>query len=387
MKIINILAEKELWFVILLLSGFFKQFVNVFNLVSFDVTLVVSCLLLIVVFYEHLFFYNGKFTNSSSLIGILSLCLFTFFTIFSITYTPSEQYALKKFLSFLICIFIYLLPQLFIRFDVDIFIRRFVNISIILSIIFVLVFYFIPSNSPLGVMKENYLVVGYLCGLNILILFAFERKISTPLVFFIIVLMLTGARGPLIFTVATSALIWINMFGFLKLFAPKTLLFIFILMSIVLGLAYFFDFIYNMLLGSFNRLSLLFSSDIGDSANIRIHHILESWQHIKDKPLFGYGFGSYGLVTTGTDIRSYPHNIFLELWFEVGIFGLLSFLFFCVYHFRLSYLKLGFPAACILLYIILNSLKSSSFAEVKFLFSFMSIFILLGGTKNSIRFN
>jgi O-antigen ligase len=40
-------------------------------------------------------------------------------------------------------------------------------------------------------------------------------------------------------------------------------------------------------------------------------------------PIFGNGIGSYGYVTGGGDIRAYPHNMFLELFCEQGLIGMI----------------------------------------------------------------
>ena len=39
-------------------------------------------------------------------------------------------------------------------------------------------------------------------------------------------------------------------------------------------------------------------------------------------PIFGHGIGSYGILQTGEDTISYPHNILLEVLAELGLFGL-----------------------------------------------------------------
>ncbi|MCG9723793.1 O-antigen ligase family protein [Vibrio brasiliensis] len=385
MKLIDTFAAKEFWFVLLLLSGFFKQYFNILSLDGVDFTLVVSCFLLFMLIKDFITYPNVKFVNKISLVGVCSIIFFVFFAILSLSYTPSEQYASNKILSFLICIYVYLLPQFYIKYNADVFFKFFVNVSLLLSIVFVIIVYFFPSDPLFGPLRDNYLVVGYLCGLNVLLLFALEKKFNLSMLLFLIILLLTGARGPLIFTVLVGSLIWVNMFGLIKLLSPKVILYVVSLIAVIVGLANMSDFVHDMLFSSFNRLILLFGEDKGASANVRIHHIIESWQHIQAKPWLGYGFGSYGVVTKGLDIRSYPHNIFLEIWFEVGILGLITFILFCIYHLAFTYFKLGFPVVCILLYIILNSLKSSSYAEVKFLFSFMSVFILMGVNKNSIR--
>ena len=35
--------------------------------------------------------------------------------------------------------------------------------------------------------------------------------------------------------------------------------------------------------------------------------------------LFGHGIGSFGYLFNGIDEKDFPHNIFLEAWFEMGI--------------------------------------------------------------------
>ena len=36
----------------------------------------------------------------------------------------------------------------------------------------------------------------------------------------------------------------------------------------------------------------------------------------------GFGIGSFGVMYDGIDQRQFPHNIFIEAWFELGLIGL-----------------------------------------------------------------
>lgn len=54
----------------------------------------------------------------------------------------------------------------------------------------------------------------------------------------------------------------------------------------------------------------------------RYHHYFISFNVFSENPLFGIGAGRYGIVTRSGS--SYPHNLFLELMTEFGIFGLLA---------------------------------------------------------------
>src|SRR5699024_5914147 len=50
--------------------------------------------------------------------------------------------------------------------------------------------------------------------------------------------------------------------------------------------------------------------------------------------LFGFGSGDYAIFRIGSDVRSYPHNLLIEILFEYGVLGL--FLFFIFIYFSLK---------------------------------------------------
>jgi len=65
---------------------------------------------------------------------------------------------------------------------------------------------------------------------------------------------------------------------------------------------------------------------LGDSNTMQR---LQMWQaalaRFWDRPLIGWGPGSFGWVTWGSDERAYPHNIVLEIACELGLVGLAAF--------------------------------------------------------------
>ena len=87
-----------------------------------------------------------------------------------------------------------------------------------------------------------------------------------------------------------------------------------------------------------------------DQNDIRIVFIKETINYIKKKPILGYGTGSFGTIfkreiNSGHEylINTTPHNTYLYVWFEIGIFGLIILL--NIFYFQiksLSKLKYSF---------------------------------------------
>ncbi len=67
------------------------------------------------------------------------------------------------------------------------------------------------------------------------------------------------------------------------------------------------------------------------SGQVRIGQWTETWELIKDHPVLGVGLSGYPSAfapyhkQTHIEIFQYPHNIFLNIWVELGLLGLLSF--------------------------------------------------------------
>ena len=87
-----------------------------------------------------------------------------------------------------------------------------------------------------------------------------------------------------------------------------------------------------------------------DKENIRMVFIKETINYIKKQPIIGYGTGSFGTIfkreiNSGHKYltQTTPHNTYLYVWFEIGIFGLIILL--NIFYFQiksLSKLKYSF---------------------------------------------
>lgn len=90
--------------------------------------------------------------------------------------------------------------------------------------------------------------------------------------------------------------------------------------------------------------------------------------------LFGYGIGSFGIMYKGIDGRAYPHNTFLESWFELGFFAMIFFvLFFAIP--LIQKRKNPFIPDAVIYYLLLNIMKSYTFADMRQTYVFMALFI------------
>ncbi len=94
------------------------------------------------------------------------------------------------------------------------------------------------------------------------------------------------------------------------------------------------------------------------SGQVRLITWRETWAMLKDtstplgtgRPIFGAGFGAYRDVivpyhrATAIEIFQYPHNLFLNIWSETGLLGIVAFGWMCVTFVRQSKVKEVSPA-------------------------------------------
>ena len=114
------------------------------------------------------------------------------------------------------------------------------------------------------------------------------------------------------------------------------------------------------------------------SFNKRLEYLIFSKTKIfenKNSLILGYGLGSFSNEYDQTDRRLYPHNIIVEIVFELGLIGLLLALAFLISNsssYKGFFTNLALMAAITLL---INSMKSSSLVDLRLLFALLSISI------------
>ena len=386
----------ELLLILYVLSGYIKVFFITYNFsIGIDITLLLALILVFNVFLSKKIILKYFFTS------IVLFLVFFIWMIITIIYSTSNEYLFNKIFLFSTNIVAFLIPLLlFSKIEIKSLLNKFVLISTPLGIWFIA--FILPKmyfNEIYNNASQAYLTVSLFSGMNILILLLLKVKLFKNsyinLLFIILniaVLILSGGRGGLVL-----AFLVLTIFGFFKLKLKLKQLKL-ILKSI--SLIILFGFIIGNLIRqteyvelferSIRRLELLTEfngiNSGGNSVEVRVGMLNFSYDKIVHSPtslLFGYGIGSFWYEYTGIDGRGYPHNLVLEILFELGLIGLLIFIIFSgvtLKHFKYTALS------WIVFYLLLNSLKSSSLVDLRILF-FMFSLALIEGSNNFLLKN
>jgi O-antigen ligase len=189
--------------------------------------------------------------------------------------------------------------------------------------------------------KYNYhnVLLSLAFTISLYILIEKKSKYKVALVLFIIAYSISifterGRAGQVIFNLsALFYIIYYNRKHFLRLLAFIILLFSFQFIVYKTTKVYKnrFDAVSNIIINK---------GEVGKGKieDIRYVFVRESFNRILEKPILGYGTGSFGKifndeVDSGHDFYPHttPHNQYLYVWFELGILGL-TLLLFILYH-------------------------------------------------------
>ena len=392
------LFSKEFIFAILLLSGTIKAIMVLVGISGIpDLTLLSAIFVtIIMLLHMRITIYNIAY-NKVELLVLLTL--FYIFMIFSLGYTSSEYSAITKTINFGTMVLAFYFPLLVKDFNLKIFISALTILIFISSAIF-LNFYtkYLDRDAAMILsmgedtakqMTALYLTISWLNGF--LVLYYFFQKNQNPWVQWstlsiaFIFLLSAGGRGPLIFTVLVLAFYFVfqiiqslNSFKLKKLMIP---------ILILISLTGFTIFIVlntditkenkslNLVDNTVKRLMGLTNGKGGDaSAYSRIENAIFSIGKIDESPFYGYGVGSYAYEKEHIDVLDYPHNLFLEIWFELGYIPLLIFLFLFYRIYKNIEIAQCIWCMALYFYFILNILKSSSLIDIRMMLGFYAIF-------------
>jgi hypothetical protein len=397
----------EFYLILFLLSGMFKNLLfSIYgNNIKIPLTIIFGILLILMIYIKDI--YNLKRLKEEYK-SFIFLLLFFVWSLFSISYSSSENYVWYKLLG-LGTNFLAFFGVLIMK---EISLKRFTKYFSYFTYFFSLIFFVINPNS----ISKNfifheyfneiyiqgwYLVLGQFLIVNMLLIFSFseKKKIIYNLLISLNIICLLGGRFPIVLALIVFFIISIYLIQ--KKYITKKLLMqffksltIIILINSVLNLSsktyrslllrsvYRFE----VLSSSFNDLKFLNDQENyqeslnqeNNSFNKRLEYLLFSKSKIfenKSSLIFGYGLGSFSNEYDQTDRRLYPHNIIVEIVFELGLIGLLLALAFLISNsssYKSFFTNLALLAALTLL---INSMKSSSIVDLRLLFALLAISI------------
>jgi O-antigen ligase len=350
-----------------------------------------------------------------NLYAFLILILFFVWILISLIWTPSKSYSYEKAFLFVPNIVGFLIPLIAYRFNISKFFKL-VSLALpVISVLFITVYlkYSIDTanKEAYEAILGLYLVCSTLLGINVLVLAGSKSPIfksslisTSVMIGSLLLMFILGARAPLIFTVILLlfSFIWkilkTSYTGIIILSDLKKIVYgaTFVLMFMGLFLV-FGDQLTFLVERSLVRLELLMpsgggsgssaSSGMGTSVNVRVEQLNFGLKLITDNKfdsMFGYGLGSFGVMYSGHDGRAYPHNVFLEIWIEAGLLGLGIFLAFLWVIFTKNLNGTKYINMLVLIFILLNALKSSSFIDIRVYFAIFGIYIMAENGVNKL---
>lgn len=282
--------------------------------------------------------YINQFKSPEIWKTLLALSLIFLYGIISIFWSRAPVYGITKMLFFIIIVSSMLLVAPIISAKKELFFKS----SVIIAV-FTLILVVIKHNNPfqLAIEMEMYnrfgdsydqssnpIFIGRYFGMISLIFLFSACHIKSfylsvlNIAFFVIAgsySILTGSKGPVLFLIVSSTIMILA-----KKHKPKYFLFLAFLFVIVTlqgqlndNVMHFIDsdFIQNRFIDYDYRKS----SGRMDLFETAINGVKKSTPAIF---FFGYGVGDFAFYTLHTDRAHYPHNIFLEVLFEFGLFGL-----------------------------------------------------------------
>lgn len=111
----------------------------------------------------------------------------------------------------------------------------------------------------------------------------------------------------------------------------------------------------------------------GESIDTRFELYDKAFNFFSLSPIIGNGIGSFGLLLTGNESSTTPHNIVLEILSELGIIGFIIFSTFSLVLFLEN--RGRFLFKMLALFTVLNILKSYGFHDLRLMFGILAVAI------------
>lgn len=343
----SVVFSFEFLFVLFLFAGRYKNDPR-FQWLPVDLTALSFGLSVIVAFY--ILWLRGFKLQRRAFILVMLFAGFASYAGFSLIWTAGDEYATEKAFYIATLTFWPLVATAIIIAQDARRLHRFLFVLVLFSgwIAFEAFLNYLRSGGTgfVNALGGNYLGIGRVIGLGALValvyllFFAQNRLLKVVALalfgFFVMLLFVVGARGPLLATVL-AALVPLLM-GYRFSFASGVRLKRYVLPLVgIIGVgiaatAYLIE--TGNLTTSLERMFVLLESDAGTSAGERIDLYAATITLWTENPIFGQGIGSWPVLMGPSVGQEYPHNIFLEVMAELGLVGLSLFVTLLVFAWR-----------------------------------------------------
>lgn len=382
-----------LW--LLITAGAIKPFFIYVDF-PFDWTLMIFSLVVFDIAFNLITRKNNTFLSAGKLLVVLIVTAFYALLLLSLTYTPSNGFSIEKSYLFAINLLFFIYPLFIRKLNLELHYKLFLYFFIPLAVWFILfkALYFSSINGGYKIVdvrfyeiRKNYL--GFGTGLCVLVMLQIYLKKSFWVGILSVILLLgLGARGALVFLVITLAIWkWKSIPDKLKAMKIKThTLLTLLTASLVLPILVIAQYqrIYGFLYLGAIRFQSLFLVSSDKSIRGRFERLAFASENIFSSIVtffFGNGIGSFGIMYLGQDVREYPHNIFVEVQFELGVLALLLF---CLFLFVPFLFKRKTLLKVFVLFFLLNAMKSGDLSGLWLLFFFIGLLVFNPKMVNEI---
>jgi O-antigen ligase len=317
---------------------------------------------------------------------VLMIALFLLWYLFTAVYTTSSEFWQRKALTLVLDGLAFAVPLACFRSLEHLRYFRFALLVLAFGVLAVVFGFYATGNIRFllsqgvsqGLSKElskipDYLTLGTILGIGALTALARPRVLNLLIgVAAIGAMLLLGARGPILFVVllmALGAILYRRRPVSMRIGAP-----VYLLVFAAFGVAMTQ---WEGAERTLSRFTKVFEDSSDAAEGLRVAEFTVALDVITDQPFLGTGLGGYARVGYGTDDNIYPHNLVLESFAEAGIVGFLLFGSGIIATCAMS--RRGRPGAApyfvLLLFMLLNYMKSGGFVSARDLFMFLGVYL------------
>ena len=371
-EVINYNNYQNFILVFLCLSGFLSAFLNKIT-TGFDLVLIALIIAVVDILFNLL---TAKVTFSKNSIHLLGIVLiFYAWMIFTLIHSPSLDYKYEKTANFIVNILFFSYPLFIKKINFDFIIKLYTIVLVPFAMFLVYM-----KSITYSIYREevelfigywlDYLSLGLHLGILVILLNYFNKNIFLQILT-LALLFASSARAPLIFTILS--LILINLTKnkrqiFNSLLRHKKT-FVSLIILVFINLNYITP-LFQKSIGRFLSLGSGVDESVASRMAMMRYAFYQPFENMSNF-LFGNGVGSFGLYYNGEDARGYPHNILLEIFFELGLLGLIIFFFLMIFTIKKFSLRNSIFSV-LFFFVFLNAMKSSNLTSLWIFFLFMS---------------